>query len=160
MSEPVVLAWSGGKDSCLALDELQRGGEYAVSALLATIVEGEERLQMHRVPRVLISRQAEAIGVPLREVRVPRSPTNEEYESRMGAALEEYRGRGVRRVAFGDLFLEDIRQYREATLARLGMRGLYPVWGRDTEALARRFVDAGFRAVVVCVDLRVLDRSF
>ena len=160
MREPVVLAWSGGKDSCLALDALRRGGEYEVLALLANVVEDEERLQMHRVPRELIARQAEALGVPLHEVRVPRNPSNEQYESRLSGALRGYYRQGVRRVAFGDLFLEDIRRYREASLAKLGMRGLYPIWGRETGALARSFVDAGFRALVVCVDLRALDRSF
>jgi uncharacterized protein (TIGR00290 family) len=160
MGERVVLAWSGGKDSCLALDVLRRGGEHEVAALVATLIEGEERVQMHRVPRALIQRQAAALGVPLREVRMPPNPTNEQYESRLRAVLEEYARQGVRQVAFGDLFLEDIREYRETSLGKLGMRGLYPVWQRDTKQLARSFVDEGFRAVVVCVDLRALDRSF
>ncbi|MGH7899358.1 MAG: diphthine--ammonia ligase [Candidatus Binatia bacterium] len=160
MSEPVVLAWSGGKDSCLALDEVRRGGEHEVTALLATIIEGEDRVQMHGVPRALISRQAEALGVPLDEVWMPPRPTNEQYEARLGTALAKYHRRGVRQVAFGDLFIEEIRAYRETALAKLGMRGLYPLWQRDTGSLARRFVDAGFRAVVVCVDSRALPRSF
>jgi uncharacterized protein (TIGR00290 family) len=160
MSERVVLAWSGGKDGCLALDELRRGGGHEVAALVATLIEGEERVQMHRVPRALIERQAQALGVPLREVWMPPNPTNDQYESRLKAVLEEYYRQGIRQVAFGDLFLEDIRAYRETTLGRLGMRGLYPVWKRDTQELARSFVDAGFRAVVVCVDGRALDRSF
>ncbi len=160
MKERILLSWSGGKDSALALHEIRRSGGYEVAALLTTITEGTECVGMHCVRRELIARQAEALGVPLREIRIPPVPSNEVYEARMRSVLEEYRAQGVRTVGFGDLFLEDIRDYREMTLGRLGMRGLYPVWRRDTAALAREFVDLGFRAVLVCVDLRALDRSF
>jgi uncharacterized protein (TIGR00290 family) len=160
MKERILLSWSGGKDSALALHEIRRLGDYEVAALLTTITEGTECVGMHCVRRELIARQAEALGVPLREIRIPPFPSNEVYEARMRSVLEEYRAQGVRTVGFGDLFLEDIRDYREMSLGRLGMRGLYPVWQRDTAALAREFVDLGFRAVLVCVDLRALDRSF
>jgi uncharacterized protein (TIGR00290 family) len=158
--ERLLVSWSGGKDSALALHEVRRSGEYEVAALLTTITEGTQRVGMHRVRRELIARQAEALGLPLCEVPLPPFPSNGVYEDRMRRVLEEYRARGVRTVVFGDLFLEDIRDYREKNLARLGMRGLYPIWRRSTDVLAREFVDLGFHAVLVCVDLRALDRSF
>jgi uncharacterized protein (TIGR00290 family) len=160
MKERILVSWSGGKDSALALHEIRRSGVYEVAALLTTITEGTECVGMHCVRRELIARQTEALGVPLREIRIPPFPSNEVYEARMRSVLEEYRAQGVRTVGFGDLFLADIRDYRETNLGRLGMHGLYPIWQRDTAALAREFVDLGFRAVLVCIDLRVLDRSF
>ena len=160
MKERVLLSWSGGKDSALALHELGRSGQYEVAALLTTVTEGTGRIGMHAVRRELLVRQAEALGLPLRELLVPPFPPNDVYEAAMRGALEEYAACGVRRVAFGDLFLEDIRAYRERILAGLGMQGLYPIWGRHTAALAREFVALGFRAVLVCVDVEVLDDSF
>jgi len=160
MKERVLLSWSGGKDSMLALREVRRAGHYEVVALLTTIVEGTERVGMHGVPRDLVARQAEALGAPLREISIPPFPSNDVYEARLGEVLREYAEDGVRSVVFGDLFLEDIRRYRDESLARLGVRPIYPIWRRETGALAREFTDLGFRAVLVCVDLRVLDRSF
>jgi uncharacterized protein (TIGR00290 family) len=160
MKERILVSWSGGKDSALALHEIRRSGAYEVAALLTTITEATGRVGMHGVRRELIARQSETLGVPLCEIRTPPFPSNEVYEARMRSALEEYRAQGVRTVGFGDLFLADIRDYRETTLGRLGMHGLYPIWQRDTATLAREFVDLGFRAVLVCVDLRALDRSF
>jgi uncharacterized protein (TIGR00290 family) len=160
MKERILVSWSGGKDSALALHEIRRSGTYEVVALLTTITEGTECVGMHCVRRELIARQTAALGVPLREIRMPRFPSNEVYEARMRSVLEEYRTQGIRTVGFGDLFLADIRGYREESLGRLGMRGFYPIWQRDTAVLARQFVDLGFRAVLVCVDLRALDRSF
>ncbi len=156
----VLLSWSGGKDSCLALDELRRSHEVEVAALLTTITEGAERVGMHAVRRSLIAAQAERLGIPLHPIMIPGCPSNEVYERRMGVALAEHRERGIEEVAFGDLFLEEIRAYRETMLASVGMRGLYPIWGRDTAELARGFVGGGFRAILVCVDTRALDRSF
>jgi len=160
MAERILLSWSGGKDSALALHELSRSGDYEVAALLTTITEGTDRVGMHAVRRELVCAQSEALGVPLREIRIPPFPANDVYEARMQTVLAEFAAQGIHGVGFGDLFLEDIRAYRERTLARLGMHGLYPIWQRDTAALAREFVALGFRAVLVCVDLRVLDRSF
>jgi uncharacterized protein (TIGR00290 family) len=115
---------------------------------------------MHAVRRELLVEQAEALGLPLRELVVPPFPANEVYEAAMRGVLGEYAALGIRSVAFGDLFLEDIRSYRERMLAGLDMQGIYPIWARDTAALAREFVGLGFRAVLVCVDLEVLDASF
>jgi uncharacterized protein (TIGR00290 family) len=160
MGEAVVVSWSGGKDSALALDAVARGGAFRVASLLTTVAEGEERAQIQNVRRELIERQAEALGLPLRCVHVRKGASNVEYEGCLGAALAEFREAGVRRVAFGDLFLEDIREYRERLLARLGLGGLYPLWGLDTRRLLEEFVGRGFKAVVTSVDARVLDESF
>src|SRR5919202_1775929 len=132
MAESVVVSWSGGKDSALALDAVARGGEFRVASLLTTVAEGLERVQIQNVRRELIERQASALGLPLRCVYIRKGASNAEYEERVGAALARFREAGVRRVAFGDLFLADIREYRESLLARMGMAGLYPLWGADT----------------------------
>jgi uncharacterized protein (TIGR00290 family) len=156
----VVLSWSGGKDSALALHELRDRGGAEVAALVTTITEGDDRVGMHRVRRELLELQADAVGVPLAEVRIPAAAPNTIYEERLGEVLARYRLDGVTAVAFGDLFLEEIREYRERFLAGSGFHGVYPLWQRDTSELARTFVDLGFRAVLVCVDTRVLPASF
>jgi uncharacterized protein (TIGR00290 family) len=112
------------------------------------------------VRRVLLERQAESLGRPLHPVLIPPQCVNAIYEARMKAALAEHFARGVRRVAFGDIFLQDLRAYREKNLAQVGMKALFPIWKRDTRELAEQFVQLGFRAVTVCVDPRVLDDSF
>ncbi|HSN16993.1 MAG TPA: diphthine--ammonia ligase [Gammaproteobacteria bacterium] len=158
--KPVLLSWSGGKDSCLALREIRDRGESNVEALLTTVTRDYDRISMHGVRRELLQRQAASLGLPLHEVQISRGSDNTEYEAQMGRALDHYRARGIDQVAFGDLFLEDIRAYRERLLAAHSMRGLYPVWGRDTHQLIREFIALGFRAVVVCVDPAKLDERF
>jgi uncharacterized protein (TIGR00290 family) len=160
MPEPVLFCWSGGKDSAMALRALLQQQDVSVSALLTTVTEGYERISMHGVRRELLLRQADAIGLPLPEVRIPPQCINPIYEARMEEALRRYYERGVRRVAFGDIFLEDLRTYREKNLARMGMTGIFPIWKRDTRELALEFCSAGFRAKAVCIDGKVLDRSF
>jgi len=160
MTREVIVSWSGGKDSALALERVVRGGEFRVASLLTTVAEGLERVQIQNVRRELIERQAKALGMPLRGVYIRKGASNAEYEERLGVALADFGAAGVRRVAFGDLFLGDIREYRESLLARLGMKGLYPLWGVDTRGLLEEFVGRGFKAVVTSVDARVLDDSF
>ncbi len=160
MPEKILLSWSGGKDSARALYEIQQGREYSVAALLSTVTEDYDRISMHGVRRELLERQAEAIGLPLEKIYISKNATNGEYEARMQAVLERYRREGVVSVAFGDIFLEDLRQYREKNLGQLGMRGIFPIWKRNSAELARSFVELGFKAVVVCVDPRHLDESF
>jgi uncharacterized protein (TIGR00290 family) len=159
-NEPILLSWSGGKDSALALHALRQTPGVEVTGLLTTVTEDYDRISMHGVRRALLEQQAEAAGLPLQIVSIPPDCTNEIYEQRMAAALVSHRERGGRRVAFGDLFLEDIRAYREAKLAGAGMTALFPVWGRDTAALARDFIAQGFQAVLVCVDTEALDPAF
>lgn len=160
--KPVIVAWSGGKDCTMALREIERGGEYAPAALLTTVTSGYERISMHGVRRSLLEAQAASLGIPLEEVVISPRADNQEYESKMDAALAALRRAtpGIAGVVFGDLFLQDIRAYRESMLDRVGLRAIFPLWGRDTRDLAARFTGLGFRAVAVCVDSTALGRSF
>jgi uncharacterized protein (TIGR00290 family) len=158
--EKALFTWSGGKDSALALHDLVRSGAWEVVSLLTTVTEEFDRISMHGVRRSLLEEQARSLGMPLEIVYLPRSATNEEFEERMRARLEGFRTRGVRFVAFGDIFLEDLRAYREKNLSAVGMGALFPLWKRDTRDLARSFVDLGFRAVVTCVDSHFLPGAF
>jgi uncharacterized protein (TIGR00290 family) len=162
MNEPanVALSWSGGKDSALALWRLGERHGTRPRALITTITDAYERISMHGVRRDLLRRQAQATGIPLVEVKIPAPCPNDVYEHRMAQALASEHLRGVDAVAFGDLFLEDIRAYREQRLATAGKRARFPLWHEDTQALAREFVDAGFEATIACVDPRQLDRRF
>lgn len=158
--KPVLMSWSGGKDSCLALYEIQKAKEYRVAALLTTVTRDYERISMHGVRRVLLERQAERLGLTLHEVLINRNATNAEYEAKMAEAFASYLEQGIDTVVFGDLFLEEIKAYRDQFLARHQMHGLYPVWLRDTTRFIEEFVSLGFKAVITCVDSRVLDSSF
>jgi len=158
--EPVLFCWSGGKDSAMALHALRQQKEWCVTGLLTTVTEGYERISMHGVRRELLLRQSEAIGLPLLEMRIPPQCVNAVYEARMRDALLSQKGRGVRSVAFGDIFLEDLREYRERNLARVGMSAIFPIWKRDTRELAEHFCASGFRAIAVCVDSKKLSRDF
>ncbi len=162
MSEPerVLFCWSGGKDSAMALYVLLRQKNVCVSGLLTTVTEGFERISMHGVRRELLRRQAESIGLPLQEVRIPPQCVNPIYEARMVTAMRDALKQGIRRVAFGDIFLEDLRAYREKNLAKIGMEAIFPIWKRDTRELAQSFIELGFCARTVCVDPRILDMSF
>jgi uncharacterized protein (TIGR00290 family) len=157
----LALAWSGGKDSSLALQALRAAGEEPV-ALLTTVTEGVDRVSIHGVRRELLLAQAAAVGLPLVEARIPLPCPNDAYEAAMTAALASELLRDADEVAFGDLFLADVRAYREERLAAAQppRRGRFPLWGRDTAALARTFVEAGFEAVVVSVDPAQLDTTF
>ena len=144
----------------MTLYELEKTGGYQIASLLTTVTDEYDRISMHGVRRTLLERQAEALGLPLHKIYIPKNCTNREYESRMEEALDKFRNTGVEQVAFGDIFLEDLRKYREANLARIGMKGLFPIWGRDTRELIRTFMQLGFRAIIVCVDSKVLGESF
>lgn len=158
--ERILFCWSGGKDSSLALHEVQQAGRYEVAALLTTVTADYDRISMHGVRRALLHEQAAALGVPLEEIFITKNASNAEYEARMGEAFARFRGEGIESVAFGDIFLEDLKEYRERNLARAGMRALFPIWKRDTRELVRTFLDLGFGAVTTCIDGRVLDASF
>jgi uncharacterized protein (TIGR00290 family) len=156
---PFALSWSGGKDSALALWTLRRH-HLEPETLITTVTESYERISMHGVRRELLARQVEELGVPLVEVMIPPACVNQVYEARMAEAFADAPLSGVEAVAFGDLFLEDVRAYREGRLAAAGKRGIFPLWEQDTAALAHEFVDAGFEATLVCVDPRALDSAF
>lgn len=154
------MAWSGGKDSACALWRLQQDNRYEITGLLTTLTEGFDRISMHGVRRELLAAQAQALGLPVYEVWIPQGASNEVYEQRMGAMIERIVSEGVEAVAFGDLFLEDIRAYREKMLAPTGLEPLFPLWGAPTAALARRIIADGFRAVLTCVDPRAVPAEF
>jgi uncharacterized protein (TIGR00290 family) len=156
---PVALAWSGGKDSALALAALRRDGA-SVAALVTTFTDHYDRVSMHGVRRALVRRQAAAARLPLVEIGIPVGCGEEVYAARMEAALRTPPLDGVSAVASGDLFLEDVRAYREDLLASVGKSALFPLWGLDTATLARSFSEDGFEAYVACVDTRRLDASF
>jgi uncharacterized protein (TIGR00290 family) len=155
-----VLAWSGGKDSAFALHEIRRTAALDVTALLTTVDETTGRGAVHDLPRTLLEAQAAAAGLPLLTVALPRPCPNEAYEERMAEALAPLRAAGVSRVIFGDLFLADIRAYREAQMAALGMEAVFPLWGRPTGALARDMIASGLEARLVAVDITRLDAAF
>ena len=158
----VILSWSSGKDGAWALHVLRRRGEVEVVGLLTTFNEAFDRVAMHAVRRELVEAQAAAVGLPLHAVRLPYPCTNEDYEARMGAAIAEIRDSGVTRMAFGDLFLEDVRAYRVRLLDGTGVEPLFPLWGtpEDTPAMARQMVAGGLGAVLTCVDPAQLGRDF
>jgi uncharacterized protein (TIGR00290 family) len=128
--------------------------------LLTTITREDDRISMHGVPRLLLERQATSLGLPLHQVLISKGANNEEYETAMAQAFNEYRQNGIDSVVFGDLFLEEIRAYRDQFLTRYRMKGLYPIWGRNTTDLLKEFIELGFKAVLTCVDSKTLDKSF
>jgi uncharacterized protein (TIGR00290 family) len=158
--QQVVMSWSGGKDSCLALYETQTRKEYSVVALLTTVTRDYDRISMHGVRRLLLERQAASLGLPLHEVVISKSASNHEYENELVRAISTYRESGIDSIVFGDLFLEDIKKYRDQFLARHKLKGLYPVWQRDTTEFIQEFIRLGFKAVVTCTDSRLLDPAF
>jgi uncharacterized protein (TIGR00290 family) len=158
--DTLALSWSGGKDSALALWMLREELGTEPVALLTTFTEDYDRVSMHAVRRELLRAQARATGIELVEIDIPAACVNETYEQRMAAAFARPPLDRVGTVAFADLFLADIRAYREERLAGAGRQGLFPLWERDTAALAREFIDAGFEATLVCVDPSQLDPAF
>ena len=160
MSRPKALvAWSSGKDSAWSLREVLRAGELEVVGLLTTVTSEFGRVSMHAVREALLDAQAAALGLPCRKVRIPWPCPNDAYEREMAAAVAEARAAGVTRIVFGDLFLADIRAYREERLAGTGVAPVFPLWGRETALLAREMIAGGLVATLTCVDPRRLDRA-
>ena len=160
MPEPILFCWSGGKDSAMALHALQLNPQVQIVALLTTVTEGFDRISMHGVRCDLLRLQAQSMGIPLHEVRIPQQCANPLYEERMEQALLTYHAQGVRSVAFGDIFLEDLRAYREKNLARIGMTAQFPIWKRDTRELIAHFHTHKFRAITACIDPKILPHTF
>jgi len=154
------LSWSTGKDSAWALHVTRQRGEVEAIVLLTTVNTQFQRVAMHAVRETLLDAQARATGLPLIKVPIPYPCPNAQYEEAMEAAMSQARAAGVYHVVFGDLFLEDIRKYREEKLAACGMQPQFPIWGLDTRELARQMVEAGLRAYVTCVDPKKLAREF
>lgn len=152
--------WSGGKDSALTLHAVQQAGKYEVVGLLTTVNEAYGRISMHGVREPLLDQQAAAIGLPLYKVYIPEQVSMKQYDEIMQQHLQALVDEGVAHAIFGDLFLEDLKLYREKRLAELNLTGVFPLWQRDTTELAQEFVAQGFRAVTVCVNEKQLDSSF
>jgi uncharacterized protein (TIGR00290 family) len=159
LAQKVVVSWSGGKDSALALYEVLKSG-MDVQALLTTVTQEYDRVSIHGVRRVLLEQQAESVGFPVDEMILPKGAADEDYENEFLAIARSYRNRGVLGVIFGDIFLEDVRRFRDDLLSRIGMHGIYPLWKRDTRELADHFIDLGFKAVVTVVDSEKLGKEF
>lgn len=161
-TEPIVLSWSGGKDSALALARLLDDPRLRVVGLLTTVTAGYDRVSIHGVRRALLAAQADAIGVPVHEVTLQPESSNEAYAAALAHALADLRVRhpDVRRIAFGDIFLEDVRRYREERIAASGYGAHFPLWGEPTDALAREVIRSGIHARLVCVDTDVLPAGF
>ncbi|HEY4716795.1 MAG TPA: diphthine--ammonia ligase [bacterium] len=160
MREKVIFVWSGGKDSALALWKLMRSKKYHVEALLTTITSDYDRISMHGVRSTLLESQAESIGISLKKVLISKHISNEEYDLKMESALKKFKSKGIKKVCFGDIFLEDVRRYREENLSGIGMDCLFPIWKKDTKKLAHFFITSGFGAVITCVDTKVLNAEF
>ena len=156
----ILLSWSSGKDSAWALHLLNQQHPGAVAALLTTVNEAMDRVAMHGVRRSVLAAQARAAGLPLHVVHIPHPCPNEIYEAQMRAAVADACANGFTHAAFGDLFLEDVRRYREDKLAGTGLEPLFPVWGIPTNELAEQMIDGGLRARLACVDTRKLDAGF
>ncbi|SOD02732.1 MJ0570-related uncharacterized domain-containing protein [bacterium JGI 053] len=161
MPEPLIMSWSGGKDSALALEALRATGEHDPIVLLTSVTAGYERVAIHGVRRELLRAQADVLGLPLHELILQPDCSNEAYDAALASAVDGLRtGYGARRIAFGDLYLEDVRRYREERVGPLGFELLFPLWGMDTTALAKSFVARGFQARLACVDTTQLDAGF
>lgn len=158
----MLLSWSGGKDSSLALSALRADPRFEVAGLITTVTADYDRVSIHGVRRALLSEQARLAGLRLREVFIPAGCSNAEYEAAFlgGVAQVRHEEPDVSHIAFGDLFLADIREYRESLVAGTGFSPLFPLWERDTTELAHRFVSEGYEAYLVCVDTEQLDASF
>ena len=155
-----LLSWSSGKDSAWALHVLKQQREVEVVGLLTTVNEMYQRVAMHAVREKLLEAQAASARLPLWKVPIPNPCSNEEYESAMARVVEKARNEGIKHFAFGDLFLEDIRKYREKSLSGTGLTPLFPIWGLDTSELSRRMIESGLRARITCVDPRHLPHNF
>ena len=157
--EPVVFSWSGGKDSVLALFLLNRE-KFNVRTLITSISEEYIRVSMHGVRKELLEKQANSIGIPVITISLPKETTNEEYEKIMKREMLYFKSHRIYHVVFGDIFLEDIRNYRESNLSKIGMKAMFPLWKKDTMELAQNFINLGFKAIITSIDSKFLDGSF
>jgi uncharacterized protein (TIGR00290 family) len=160
LKEKVIFNWSGGKDSALCLHKLLASQEYDIACLLTSVSEQYQRISMHGVRVELLHEQAENIGLPLLKMQIPESPTMDVYEKVMRKQLSDLKSQGVKASVFGDIFLDDLRTYRENKLAEVDLKGIFPLWKRDTGELIREFLELGFKTITTCVNEKYLDKSF
>ncbi|HVZ97804.1 MAG TPA: diphthine--ammonia ligase [Chitinophagaceae bacterium] len=152
--------WSSGKDSALALHYLLQDNTYSVEYLLTSVNAHHDRVSMHGLRRSLLKQQIDSIGIPSGTIELPEQPTNDEYENRLNKKINRLKADGFNYAAFGDIFLEDLRKYRERQLQAAGIKAIFPLWKKDTKQLINEFIDSGFKAVVVCINAALLDKSF
>ncbi|OGX88196.1 Dph6-related ATP pyrophosphatase [Hymenobacter glacialis] len=160
MKQQAIFNWSGGKDSALALYKVRQAGQYEVQTLLTSISEPYQRISMHGVRVALLDQQVASIGLPCHLLVLPEMPTMEAYEQHMTTTLQDLQRQGATVSIFGDIFLADLRRYREEQLARLSLQAAFPLWGVPTTALIREFLDLGFKTITTCVNEKYLDQSF
>ena len=160
MKEKVLLSWSGGKDCALTLYELLKSENYDIISLLTTITEDYNRISMHGIRKILLERQAESLGLPLEKVLLSKNSSNKEYDNKMLTVLKKFLREGPFSFAFGDIFLEDVRKYREDKLSILEIKGIFPLWLKDTLEISNAFINLGFKAIITCVDTQLLDKKF
>ncbi len=160
MKEKIIFNWSGGKDSAFGLYKMLQTQQYDIMCLLTSISEQYQRISMHGVRVDVLEAQAESIGLPLIKMQIPEMPTMEVYEKVMTTTLTDLKTKGATASAFGDIFLEDLRKYREAKLSELNLKGVFPLWKIPTDKLIREFIHLGFKTITTCVSERYLDKSF
>ncbi|OXA88406.1 Dph6-related ATP pyrophosphatase [Flavobacterium hercynium] len=160
LPKKAIFNWSSGKDSALALYKTLQNEKYQIEYLLTSVNEQFQRISMHGVRVALLQAQAESIGLPLKIMQIPEMPTMEAYETVMKVTLSELKSESITHSIFGDIFLEDLRQYRESQLAKMGFEGVFPLWKIPTQDLINEFIALGFKTIVVCVNEQYLDKSF
>ena len=160
MKQPAIFNWSGGKDSALALYKVQQSGRYEVQTLLTSLSEPYQRISMHGVRAALLDQQTASLGLPCHKLYLPEMPTMDAYEQLLDRTLHELKSAGATAAIFGDIFLADLRQYRENQLAKLDLQAVFPLWGASTSELVREFISLGFKTVTTCVNDKYLDQSF
>jgi uncharacterized protein (TIGR00290 family) len=160
LKEKIIFNWSGGKDSALCLYKLLKAQEYEVMCLLTSVSEQYQRISMHGVRVELLNAQVESIGLPLVKMEIPEMATMESYDAVMRITLQKLKNEGTTASVFGDIFLEDLRTYRENKLAEIGLKGIFPLWKKPTKELLQEFIDLGFKTIITCVNEKYLDKSF
>lgn len=158
--EKILVSWSGGKDSVLSLYEIVKDRHFEITALLTVLTEDYDRVSMHGVRRIMLERQVESLGYSLEKIFIPKNASDKEYKSRMANTLRKYVLSSVRSTVFGDIFLEDVRKYREENLSKIGMNALFPLWKKNSFQLAKQFIKLGFKSVITCTDSKSLSTDF
>lgn len=158
--EKIMVSWSGGKDSALALYNIVKDEKFEVNALLTVITEDYDRVSMHGIHRIMLEKQVEYLGYSLEKIFIPKNASDKEYQSQMVNTLQKCLLHDIRTIIFGDIFLEDVKKYREDNLSKIGMTALFPLWKKDTFQLAKEFIKLGFKSIITCVDSKSLSKEF
>jgi len=160
MTRNIVFSWSGGKDSALALYEILKTESYNIVSLVTTVTEEYDRISVHGVRNDLLEKQTKSLKLPLHKINNPKNCSNNIYERNLTETLSIYKNKGITEVAFGDIFLEDVKEYRDELLKKMGMKGIYPIWQKNSKELAKVFIESGFRAITTCIDSQQIHKNF